>query len=77
MPSYKRWRNVKFAKLLSMLRITYKTPDDVLENIKIGDHISDEYQLNGIVKEIERENVWNGFVYTFHLDSGRKIVVLR
>jgi len=35
-----------------MHRITYKTLNDILENIKTGDHISDEYQINGIVKKL-------------------------
>ena len=60
-----------------MLRLTYQTADDVLENIKTGDHISDEYQIKGIVKEIERDAVWNGVVYTFHLDNGYQILLLR
>ena len=60
-----------------MHRITYKTLNDILENIKTGDHISDEYQIKGIVKEIERDAVWNGVIYTFHLDNGYQIVVPR
>ena len=60
-----------------MHRITYKTLNDILENIKTGDHISDEYQINGIVKKIERDAVWNGTVYTFHLDNGYQILLLR
>ena len=60
-----------------MLRLTYQTADDVLENIKTGDHISDEYQIKGIVKEIERDAVWNGTVYTFHLDNGYQILIIR
>lgn len=60
-----------------MLRITYRTPNDVLEEVKIGDEISDEYHINGVVKNIVRETVNHGIVYTFYLENGKKIVVLR
>jgi len=66
-----------------MLRLTYQTADDVLENIKTGDHISDEYQIKGIVKEIERHAVgmvlfihfiWIMLIRFFYFDKMRIVI---
>lgn len=60
-----------------MIRLTYRTADDVLDKIENGDEISDEYYISGIVKNIEVEIVKNGKVYLFTLNTGKRIVVLR
>jgi len=60
-----------------MIRITYKTALEVLEDIKVGDNISDEYHINGQVKRIERENVKHGLIFVFYLYNGNNILVMR
>jgi len=41
------------------LTLTYNTPLNILDGIKIGDFISDAYQLMGKVIKIEKNNFKN------------------
>jgi len=59
------------------LILTYNTPVDILENIKIGDLISDAYQLVGKVIKIEKITLKSNIQYIFTLDSYKSILLLR
>jgi len=59
------------------LRLTYTTPLNILENIKIGDLISDIYQLMGKVIKIEKITLRTNIQFIFTLDNYESILILR
>lgn len=59
------------------LRLTYNTPLNILDNIKIGDLISDVYQLMGKVIKIEKTTLRTNIQFIFTLDNYKSISILR
>lgn len=59
------------------LRLTYTTPLYILDNIKIGDLISDVYQLMGKVIKIEKTTLRTNIQFIFTLDNYKSILILR
>ncbi len=59
------------------LRLTYTTPLNILENIKIGDLISDIYQMMGKVIKIEKITLRTNIQFIFTLDNYESILTLR
>ncbi|GAA3952650.1 hypothetical protein GCM10022246_03640 [Pedobacter ginsengiterrae] len=59
------------------LRLTYTTPLNILENIKIGDLISDIYQMMGKVIKIEKITLRTNIQFIFTLDNYESILILR
>ncbi|WP_316829931.1 hypothetical protein [Pedobacter aquatilis] len=59
------------------LRLTYTTPLNILDNIKIGDLISDAYQLMGKVIKIEKITLKGNIQFIFTLDNYKSILMLR
>ncbi|MFC3562987.1 hypothetical protein [Pedobacter jamesrossensis] len=59
------------------LRLTYTTPVNILDNIKIGDVISDVYQLMGKVIKIEKITLKTNIQFIFTLENYESILMLR
>ena len=58
------------------MRINYWTQLNDLENISVGDYISDEYQTYGKVIRIEKELIKKRIIFIF-LNTGKDFTVLR
>lgn len=65
------------ALKISMLRVTYQTPKEVLKTVKVGDEIKDEFYTNGIVKFLSAEKIGLRIVFDFHLENGGHILAIR
>ncbi|WP_421938497.1 hypothetical protein [Pedobacter sp.] len=60
-----------------MIRLNADTPNDVLQDIKVGDMVTDTFSKTGIVESIETDDDGLYKIYTFHLVTGRTITVKR
>jgi len=59
------------------LTLTYNTPLNILDGIKIGDFISDAYQLMGKVIKIEKTTLKTNIQFVYTLDNYKSILMLR
>lgn len=60
-----------------MITITYNTSVETLEEINLGDEISDIYQNAGKVIDIEKVRNKNSTFYNYILNTGQSIPVIR
>jgi hypothetical protein len=60
-----------------MIRITNDTPIEMLQEIKIGDMVTDGFSKTSFVKTITIKDDGLYRVYEFHLDTERVIVAKR
>jgi|GEM_PF-4344833 len=58
-------------------RLTWRTTDEELASVEIGDYVTDGYSIHGVVTKIEYETLKDGFIYHFYLSKGNKLTVLR
>ncbi|WP_316794255.1 hypothetical protein [Pedobacter frigoris] len=58
-----------------MIRLNSDTPSDVLQDVKEGNMVTDTFSKTGLVESIEVSDDGLYRVYTFHLVTGRSIVV--
>jgi len=58
-----------------MIRLNSDTPNDILQDVKIGDMVTDTFSKTGLVESIEIKD--NGLyrIYEFNLVTGRTITV--
>ena len=58
-----------------MIRLNNDTPSEVLQDVKIGSMVTDTFSKTGLVEHIEIND--DGFhkIYSFHLVTGRIIIV--
>lgn len=60
-----------------MIRLDNDTPASVLQEVKKGDMVTDTFSKTGLIEEIETTDDGLYKVYTFHLVTGRSIVIKR
>lgn len=58
-----------------MIRLNSDTPNDILQDVKIGDMVTDTFSKTGIVESIEVNDDGLYRVYVFNLVTGRTITV--
>ena len=58
-----------------MIRLNNDTPNDILQDVKIGDMVTDTFSKTGLVENIEISDDGLYRVYAFHLVTGRTITV--
>lgn len=58
-----------------MIRLNNDTPNDVLQDVKIGDMVTDTFSKTGLVENIEISDDGLYRVYEFNLVTGRTITV--
>ncbi|QPH41304.1 hypothetical protein [Pedobacter endophyticus] len=58
-----------------MIRLNNDTPDDVLQEVKIGDMVTDTFSKTGLVESIDIDDDSLYKIYQFHLITGRTITV--
>lgn len=58
-----------------MIRLNNDTPSDILQDVKIGDMVTDTFSKTGIVESIEINDDGLYRVYEFNLVTGRTITV--
>ena len=58
-----------------MIRLNSDTPSDILQDVKIGDMVTDTFSKTGLVENIEISDDSLYRVYEFHLVTGRTITV--
>ncbi|MES2455042.1 MAG: hypothetical protein V4594_05865 [Bacteroidota bacterium] len=58
-----------------MIRLNKDTPAEVLNDVKIGDLVTDTFSKTGLVEEIETSDDGLYKCYTFFLVTGRTIVI--
>lgn len=58
-----------------MIRLNQDTPSEVLQDLKIGDLVTDTFSKTGLVEKIDIHDDGLYRVYTIHLVTGRSIVV--
>lgn len=66
-----------FVNLNMQRRLTWRTTDEELASVEIGDYVTDRYWTHGTVIKIERMDYHDGFVYYFYLEEGGKLIILR
>ncbi|WP_235324449.1 hypothetical protein [Pedobacter lusitanus] len=62
---------------ISMIRLNNDTPVSVLQEVKKGSLVTDTFSKTGLVETIEISDDGLYRVYTFHLVTGRTIIVKR
>ncbi|MGY0038486.1 hypothetical protein [Pedobacter sp. NJ-S-72] len=60
-----------------MIRLNNDTPIEVLQEVKKGSLVTDTFSKTGLVEEIETTDDGLYKIYTFHLVTGRSIVIKR
>ncbi|WEK20623.1 MAG: hypothetical protein P0Y49_05665 [Candidatus Pedobacter colombiensis] len=60
-----------------MIRLNSETPSEVLQDVKKGDLVTDTFSKTGLVDSIEISDDGLYRIYTFHLVTGRTIVIKR
>lgn len=60
-----------------MIRINNDTPDEVLQDVRVGQLITDTFSKTGLVEQIDISDDGLYKVYTFSLITGRVIVTKR
>ncbi|WP_293309833.1 hypothetical protein [Pedobacter sp. UBA5917] len=58
-----------------MIRLNSDTPSDILQDVKIGDMVTDTFSKTGLVESIEINDDGLYRVYEFNLVTGRTITV--
>lgn len=58
-----------------MIRLNSDTPSEVLQDVKIGDMVTDTFSKTGLVKTIEVNDDGLYRIYEFNLVTGRTITV--
>ena len=58
-----------------MIRLNSETPSDVLQEVKIGNMVTDTFSKTGLVESIEVSDDGLYRIYEFHLVTGRTIKV--
>jgi len=60
-----------------MIRLNNDTPIEVLQEVKKGSLVTDTFSKTGLVELIETTDDGLYKIYTFHLVTGRSIVIKR
>ncbi|MCX3266090.1 hypothetical protein [Pedobacter agri] len=58
-----------------MIRLNNETPGEVLQDVKVGDMVTDTFSKTGLVETIEVNDDGLYRIYEFHLVTGRTITV--
>ncbi|CAM4017101.1 hypothetical protein SAMN06265348_101207 [Pedobacter westerhofensis] len=58
-----------------MIRLNTDTPTNVLDDVKEGSMVTDTFSKTGLVESIETTDDGYYKIYTFHLVTGRTIIV--
>ncbi len=58
-----------------MIRLNSDTPNDILQDVKIGDMVTDTFSKTGLVESIEIKDDGLYRIYEFNLVTGRTITV--
>jgi len=58
-----------------MIRLNSDTPSDILQDVKIGDMVTDTFSKTGLVENIAISDDGLYRIYEFHLVTGRTITV--
>ncbi|QNN42852.1 MULTISPECIES: hypothetical protein [Pedobacter] len=58
-----------------MIRLNNDTPNDILQDVKIGDMVTDTFSKTGLVETIEISDDGLYRIYEFNLVTGRTITV--
>lgn len=58
-----------------MIRLNNETPAEVLQDVKVGDMVTDTFSKTGLVESIEVNDDGLYRIYEFHLVTGRTITV--
>ncbi|WP_431292558.1 hypothetical protein [Pedobacter sp. P26] len=58
-----------------MIRLNNDTPNDILQDVKIGDMVTDTFSKTGLVENIEISDDGLYRVYEFNLVTGRTITI--
>lgn len=58
-----------------MIRLNNETPGEVLQDVKVGDIVTDTFSKTGLVESIEVNDDGLYRIYEFHLVTGRTITV--
>lgn len=58
-----------------MIRLFNEMPTEILQDVKIGDMVTDTFSKTGLVENIEISDDGLYRIYTFTLVTGRSIVV--
>jgi len=58
-----------------MIRLNSETPTEVLQDVKIGDMVTDTFSKTGLVESIETNDDGLYKIYEFNLVTGRTITV--
>lgn len=58
-----------------MIRLDNDTPSSVLQEVKIGDMVTDTFSKTGLIEDIETTDDGLYKIYTFNLVTGRSIVI--
>lgn len=63
--------------LITMIRLNNETPPSVLQEIKIGDLVTDTFSKTGLVESIDTKDDGYYCIYIFELVTGRTITIKR
>jgi len=58
-----------------MIRLNSDTPSDIIQDVKIGDMVTDTFSKTGLVESIEIKDDGLYRIYEFNLVTGRTITV--
>ncbi len=58
-----------------MIRLNSETPNDVLQEVKIGDMVTDTFSKTGLVESVEVNDDGLYRIFEFHLVTGRTITI--
>ncbi|WP_293785901.1 hypothetical protein [uncultured Pedobacter sp.] len=58
-----------------MIRLNSDTPNDILQEVKIGDMVTDTFSKTGLVESIEVKDDGLYRIYEFNLVTGRTITI--
>lgn len=58
-----------------MIRLNSETPNEVLQDVKVGDMVTDTFSKTGLVESMETSDDGLYKIYTFNLVTGRTISV--
>ncbi len=58
-----------------MIRLNSETPNDVLQEVKTGDMVTDTFSKTGLVESVEVNDDGLYRIFEFHLVTGRTITI--
>lgn len=58
-----------------MIRLNSDTPNEILQDVKIGDMVTDTFSKTGLVESIEVKDDGLYRIYEFNLVTGRTITI--